>query len=215
MQPRLPHSRGVAGIPDIMARLEHHRDRQARYERILAKRFPERTIHAFEPAPSTFHALQTNIALNSAANIRALPCAVADGNGEIAFHAHPLGRATNSIALSSTDAVVTVPSVMLDSYAGENAIEEIAFLKVDVEGFEATVFQGARGLLTEHRAAIVYYEVCPGNSQNSGIEPERSTQVLQQHGYRTYKIDDNGCLQPVDITQVERTVLDNWVAVRP
>jgi hypothetical protein len=26
---------------DIMARLEHHRDRQARYERILAKRFPD------------------------------------------------------------------------------------------------------------------------------------------------------------------------------
>ena len=30
-----------------MARLEHHRDRQARYERILAKRFPEGTaVHA-------------------------------------------------------------------------------------------------------------------------------------------------------------------------
>ncbi|MCP4620734.1 MAG: PadR family transcriptional regulator [Bradyrhizobium sp.] len=28
---------------DIMARLEHHRDRQARYERILTKRFPEGT----------------------------------------------------------------------------------------------------------------------------------------------------------------------------
>src|SRR5262249_60013095 len=28
---------------DIMARLEHHRDRQARYERILAKRFPDGT----------------------------------------------------------------------------------------------------------------------------------------------------------------------------
>ena len=32
---------------DIMARLEHHRDRQARYERILAKRFPDGTaVHA-------------------------------------------------------------------------------------------------------------------------------------------------------------------------
>ena len=28
---------------DIMARLEHHRDRQARFERILAKRFPDGT----------------------------------------------------------------------------------------------------------------------------------------------------------------------------
>jgi len=28
---------------DLMARLEHHRDRCARYERILGKRFPEGT----------------------------------------------------------------------------------------------------------------------------------------------------------------------------
>ena len=32
---------------DIMARLEHHRDRQARYERILAKRFPDGTAVPF------------------------------------------------------------------------------------------------------------------------------------------------------------------------
>lgn len=182
---------------------------------MLAKRFPERTIHAFEPAPSTFHALQTNIALNASANIRALPCAVADCNGEIAFHAHPLGRGTNSIAAFAGACVVNVQGVTLDAYAAENAIAEIAFLKVDVEGFEATVFQGAPRLLGEQRAAVVYYEVCPGNAKNSGIEPERPTRILQEHGYRTYKIDELGRLQPVDISEVGRTVLDNWVAVRP
>ena len=31
---------------DIMARMEHHRDRQARFERILAKRFPDGTAPA-------------------------------------------------------------------------------------------------------------------------------------------------------------------------
>jgi FkbM family methyltransferase len=182
---------------------------------MLAKRFPERTIHAFEPAPSTLHALQTNIAFNAVGNIRALPCAVADRNGEIAFDAHPLGRATNSIAAGAGPCVVNVQGVTLDAYAAENAIAEIAFLKVDVEGFEATVFQGAPSLLGEHRAAVVYYEVCPGNAKNSGIAPELPTRILQQYGYRTYKIDDSGRLQPVDISEVERTVLDNWVAIRP
>lgn len=182
---------------------------------MLAKRFPERTIHAFEPAPSTFHALQTNIALNASANIRAMQRAVADRDGEIAFHADPIGRATNSIALSPSDSVVNVRCVTLDAYVEENAIAEIAFLKVDVEGFEATVFQGARRLLSEHRAAVIYYEVCPGNSKNSGAEPQLATRILQQHGYALYRIAENGLLESVDESEVGRTVLDNWVACRP
>lgn len=182
---------------------------------MLAKRFPERTIHAFEPAPSTFHALQTNIALNTAANIRALPCAVANRIGEIAFNANPLGRATNSIAAGAGASVVNVQCVTLDAYAAENAIAEIAFLKVDVEGFEATVFQGAQRQLGEHRVAVVYYEVCPENAENSGTAPELPTRILQEHGYRIHKIDDSGLLQPVDIAELKRTWLDNWVALRP
>jgi hypothetical protein len=105
--------------------------------------------------------------------------------------------------------------VTLDAYLDKNSIADIAFLKVDVEGFEATVFEGARRLLSEHRAAVVYYEVCPGNAKNSGIEPERATRILLEHGYGTYKIDDIGRLQPVDLSEVERAVLENWVAVRP
>lgn len=182
---------------------------------MLARRFPERTIHAFEPAPSTFHALQTNIALNDCANIRALPCAVADRNGEIAFHAHPEGRATNSIAAFTSDHVVNLSCITLDAYAEANEFAEIAFLKVDVEGFEAAVFQGARRLLSEHRVALVYYEVCPGNSKNSGLDPELPTRILAGYGYRLYRIAERGLLRPVDQSEVNQTTLDNWVAVRP
>src|ERR1044071_5818244 len=67
---------------------------------MLAERFPERVIHSFEPAPSTFRAFNANIELNSRANVRALQCAVADHDGEVSFSADPVGRATNSIAVS-------------------------------------------------------------------------------------------------------------------
>jgi len=182
---------------------------------MLARRFSERMIHAFEPAPSTFQAFQTNVALNASANIRAMQCAVADRDGEITFTMDPIGRATNHIAASAGDDVVKVPCRTLDAYAEENAIAEIAFLKVDVEGFEATVFQGAQRVLGEHRAAVVYYEVCPGNAKNSSIDPELPTRILEQHGYRINKLDNRGLLQPVDRSEVHHTTLDNWVALRP
>ena len=182
---------------------------------ILAKRFPQRTIHSFEPAPSTFRAFESNIELNGCSNVRALQCAVADCDGEISFDADPIGRATNSIAVSTGEYEVKVPCTTLDAYADRNSIDEIAFLKVDVEGFEAAVFQGARRILSEQRAATIYYEVCPGNSKNSGAEPELATRILQQHGYALYRIAENGLLESVDVSEVGRTVLDNWVACRP
>src|SRR5215216_3948850 len=54
---------------------------------VLARRFPERTVHSFEPGPSTFKALKANIKLNTCANILPLQSAVAEHNDEIAFDA--------------------------------------------------------------------------------------------------------------------------------
>ena len=181
---------------------------------VLAKRFPERTIHAFEPGPSTFQALKTNIELNSCLNIRPLQLAVAEHDGEVAFDANPLGRGTSSIANYAGEFVTTLPCTSLDSYAKKTAIENIAFLKVDVEGFEAAVFQGARKILSEQRAAIIYYEVCPANSQKSGLAPELPTEILQQHGYSIFRIDKQAGLTPARISEVHKTELDNWVALR-
>ncbi len=182
---------------------------------ILAKRFPERTIHAFEPAPSTFHAFKTNIELNGCSNIRALQMALADSDGEVSFNNDPVGRAINSIALSTTDCAIKAQCAKLDTYADRNSIDEIAFLKVDVEGFEAAVFQGARRLLSAQRAAVIYYEVCPRNSKNSGIDPELPTRILLENGYQIFKVGRQGSFEPAGIRDVRQTTLDNWVAVRP
>ena len=182
---------------------------------MLAKRFPGRSIHSFEPAPSTFATFEANIGLNGCANVRALRCAVSDLDGEILFNADPMGRATSSIALSAGDKAVRVPCTTLDTYAKRNSIDEIAFLKVDVEGFEASVFQGARDILSQHRAAIVYYEVCPGNSRNSGIDPELPTRILLENGYQIRRVSSEGALEPARVSDVSQTVLDNWVGIRP
>lgn len=180
----------------------------------LAKRFPERVIHAFEPCPSTFQALKANVELNSCANVLPLRSAVAEHDGETSFDANPTVRGTASIANYEGEFVTTVPCTTLDSYAERNAIDEIAFLKVDVEGFEAAVFQGAERILSERRAAVIYYEVCPGNSEKSGLAPELPTQILQRHGYSINRIDERGGLTPVAVSEVRETRLDNWVALK-
>lgn len=47
---------------------------------ILARRYPRRVVHAFEPNPSTFRSMRGNCELNSCPNISPIECAVADHN---------------------------------------------------------------------------------------------------------------------------------------
>lgn len=181
---------------------------------MLAERFPERVIHSFEPAPSTFRALKANIELNSCANIRALPYAVAERDGEVPFSADPIGRATNSISAQGGNSVINVPCLTLDSYVEDNSIQNIAFLKVDVEGYETLVFRGAERVLARRLAAIIYYEVCPEITVRAGYDPALPTRMLVENGYRIYRLSEQASLEPISVSVIEQTVLENWVALR-
>jgi hypothetical protein len=57
--------------------------------------------------------------------------------------------------------------------------------------------------------------VCPGNSKNSGIDPELPTRLLLENGYQICRVDRRGGLEPARVSDVSQTALDNWVAIRP
>ena len=180
---------------------------------ILAKRFPERQVHAFEPNPSTFQSLQANIALNGLTNVKAQQCAVGKHNGEVSFMADPIHRATCSMATSEAQDTVSVPCTALDSYIKKQSINKIAFLKVDVEGYETLVFQGAEEMLKRQQVQLIYYEVCPTLTKKAGFEPELPTQMLMQNGYQISKLNNQGCLVPVNLETIHQINLENWIAI--
>jgi len=181
---------------------------------IMAKRFPESQIHAFEPNPSTFQALQNNIAINDLTNIQAEQYALAGYKGEISFTADSIHRATCSIATLVDQHTVFVPCTRLDSYLEKRSVKEIAFLKVDVEGYETLVFQGAENMLKRQQAKLIYYEVCPLLTQKAGFEPELPTRMLIKSGYQICKLNDRSCLIPVNLTNINQVNLENWIAIR-
>ena len=179
----------------------------------LAKRFPNSQVHAFEPNPSTFQSLQATIAVNNITNVKAKQYAVGRDNGEVSFRADPIHRATCSIATSEAKYAVSVPCTTLDSYIENQAIDKIAFLKVDVEGYETLVFQGAEAMLKRQQAQIIYYEICPILTKKAGFEPELPTQILVQNGYQINKLNEQGSLVPVNIETIHHVNLENWIAI--
>ena len=182
---------------------------------VLAKRFPERQIYSFEPGPTTRQALRSNVELNNCLNIQIYPVAVGAQDGEVSFDADPVKRATASIVSSNCDHMITVPCTKLDTFVAERRLEQISFLKVDVEGYESLVFRGAKKVLERTLASVIYYEVCPEVTERAGFDPLEPTKILKEHGYAIYKLDESGSMVEVADPDIMKVTLANWIAIAP
>lgn len=180
----------------------------------LSTRYGDRRVHAFEPNPAAYRALLSNVALNGATNVVAHAAAVADSTGEVSFSADETDRATGALSEGNGKGTISVPAVSLDSYVEEHAVAQVALLKVDVEGHETRVFEGARNSLGRKLFDVIFYEVCPPLTKAAGFTPEQATQLLMDYGYRINRFDERGRLVAADLEALNHLILDNWVATR-
>jgi FkbM family methyltransferase len=94
--------------------------------------------------------LQRHIQLNNLENVNVLNAAISDRSGELRFSPHPdrlQGR------LDATGSQV-VNSITLDEYVNMPGVRPPNFLKIDVEGGEASVLRGAMDVLAKYRPVI-------------------------------------------------------------
>jgi len=73
-----------------------------------------------------------------------------------------------------------VESLKLDTYCNENGIEYIDFIKLDVEGAEYFVFEGAENLLKEKRIKCGQFEI---GIDESGYTEQDIINLLEKYGY--------------------------------
>ena len=185
------------------------------YTIILALKNPQRMIYSFEPHPAVFCALSDNMRLNDLSNVKAEKLAVGKTNGSVNFLANSHSRATSRMADHGDAEVIAVKVVSLDSYVSIHQFEQISFMKVDVEGFESLVFQGAEELLTRNKVRAIFFEVCPDATRAAGFNPADAATILLGYGYSLHRITHDGGLKAVDIEEAENEVVTNWVALAP
>jgi hypothetical protein len=73
----------------------------------------------------------------------------------------------------------------------ELVTEPIQVLKIDVEGFEIAVLEGATGLLARSPTHLIIVEWQPHTLVAAGYAPAALPQWLAAHGYTVYYIADN------------------------
>ena len=113
---------------------------------------------AFEPDPENFKLLRINTILNGLEdNTTLVNCGLGDKFDEMTMYIEPNNPAYNSvIKFADRNLTETVKIIPLDAYLAENKIaaQEVKYIWIDTEGFEAQVLLGARNLLRENPAPI-------------------------------------------------------------
>ena len=162
---------------------------------------PQGKVYAFEPVPETFRILIKTIRLNHCQSAIPHSLALSDMSGTTTIHVfEPQYSEFNTMGLPAMPGldgekvhpkgVVEVEATTLDTFCLEHGIHRINFMKVDVEGFEKQVFMGGRRLLGERRIDCLSFEISQDPLKGLGICPREVFEVLEDHGYRSYRFDE-------------------------
>lgn len=131
------------------------------------------------------------------------------GDDANALHSATLA-ASNPIVAGAATKVREVEQVTLDSYfLGKRSLGRcIDMLKVDVEGYELNVFEGASELLAQHHP-LVFCEIEARHNDAYG----KIFALLRNAGYRCY-INRHGCFEPFNNDRIEYIQTPRDLAVR-
>lgn len=118
-----------------------------------------------------------------------------------------VSKSDRSATNVASDDYVEVEVTTLDELARELSREHIHLLKVDVEGSEANVFEGARCLLDRRSIDVIYVEAGLDENNSQQCYYRTIEDILKEYGYRVFRwyeqtnewIDDDPTLRRVNI----------------
>jgi FkbM family methyltransferase len=142
---------------------------------------PKGAVYGFQAHSRTFAYLQDNIGLNGSSNLRAFNLAVGKREGAVQFSDIRFDD-QNSIIMSGKG--ITVPLRPPDAL--EIAEPHIHLLKVDTEGYEKFVFQGASQLLT--KTSTIYFESWDTSFARYGYLSPDVFRLLEVAGFRVFSL---------------------------
>ena len=188
---------------DLLARLIRPDDRcfdiggnTGYYTMLMARAASKGEVHAFEPVPLNWHMLCSGVLLNKFTHVTVNKCAVGTSDGEMSFSEATDGAYSSLVPVGrkAERAQHTVSVRSLDSYLEEHAIPRIDVMKVDVEGAEPMVLEGAVGLLSDShkRPRAIMMELHDTNLAAYGTTVFAMIAKLKALGYGAYVAPPDG-----------------------
>jgi len=155
--------------------------------------YPSR-IMCVEPDPVSAAFLKQTISSNhkgsQSPKVSFHQVALSDKPGKVLLYKNPENKGDNRIYSDPlcTD-TIPVPSDTLDNLMEREAIEEINLIKIDVQGAEAKVVAGAKGVLQKSNDCVMMTEFWPYGLTNCGSSPSAYLTMLEDIGLRLYSLE--------------------------
>lgn len=172
-----------------------------------------RRVWAFEPERRNFELLEHVVASRRLGG-RVVPVRAAVGREEgsidlLVNRRQPTDHRVLTDAMRRTvgpaAATERVPLVSLDAFAAREGIARLAFVKVDVQGYELPVCEGMSGLLEANPGAALAIEYSPAQMAELGLDPGALRAFFEGRGYRSYLLAPSGQLTPWRVGDPLRT----------
>lgn len=146
------------------------------WARVLASSFEQ--VHAWEPV---FHdILKLNVA--NLTNVTVYPVALGNLNGIVGFHKATENSGNSRIA-PTINAAVAIHRLDDLWNPDTDGISVADFIKIDVEGYEHAVIQGAE-LFIKASKPVMVVEQKTGNSERYGLKTGAAIELLESWGAR-------------------------------
>jgi FkbM family methyltransferase len=159
--------------------------------RAIKERFPASTVHAFEPVRETYELLVHNCRGFEGVTAHRIGLSDTAGSAWMAVGSNSqINHLVGPTRVTASATVEQVETNTLDAFCAERSIERIDLLKVDAEGADLQVLQGAERMFRDKRVAFVFVEVGFDPADQGHVHVTRMLENLSSAGFQLYAFYD-------------------------
>ncbi len=171
---------------------------------------PGGTVVSFEPSRRERRRLRINLWMNFLGNVRVEEFALSAQETKLNLYVVDTGETgCNSLrppAVQGPTHPIPVSSTTLDLYLRRNSLRRIDFMKIDVEGAEWSVLQGAVSALRTSPRPFMLIEVSDLRTRPWGYHSREIAKCLRNLDYELFRPLPLGKLEPIEGRRCQRRV---------
>lgn len=152
-------------------------------------------VVAVEPDPDTVGVLRSNLQEHGLDSVHICNAALWKTCDQLAFHRNPRDRCSHNAVDTQTDAEsdpdsrLSVQGVTLDAVVRDFKLDRVELAKIDAEGAEPLVLEGAMGAIHAGRLPVLLIEFSEHNLREFGFDTKALIELLRQAGYSIFRLE--------------------------
>jgi FkbM family methyltransferase len=171
-------------------------------------------IYAFEPDLASFATFEETIRRKHlGGTVEVFNMAVGSADGSLQFWHNEEHSADHRVVTEqfktsrpAGEKITTVAVTSVDSFVAAHNLQDISFIKIDVQGYELAVCEGMRKTIEKFPAMCVAFEFAPDGMRELGFEPSGLLDFFRVAGYQLHILTRDSTTLAQDNRAIEAAV---------